>query len=103
VIIGLLVFWSMLIRGLFWHGMIFLVVEGFVDCDAPFFNEKAVCGNAIALFNKDNISNNEVSHWNRHASPVSTSVYSDFLIVDFVPQREKLLFLFPIAKRGDRR
>ena len=78
-------------------------VHALVNNQVHFFEQKAVCWDAISLLQIDDIANNYIFDLNGHASSVGASLDGDLLVVNLVLELKELLLFFPVASCCNRR
>jgi len=73
-----------------------------IDSDVHLFDQEAISWDSVSLLKINNITNNEFSNWDFFNGSVSTSVDTNFLIVDFFSKLQKLSFFPPVTETCDK-
>jgi len=69
-----------------------------INCDVHLFDQDAISWDSVSLLKIDNISDYNFSDSNLFNCSVSSSVDTNFLVVDFFSELQKLSFFPPVTE-----
>lgn len=72
-------------------------VHALVHGDVHFLQKDAVSRHSVTLLDIDNITDHQLSNWNRLARPEGTSIHRDSLVINLILQLEVLMLFDPIT------